>query len=306
MKKFFAAALAATVAMLCLFAGACAPVKGDGPADDTEYADVFLFMGQSNMGGRGDKAQSVVCGEGHGFEFRAVTDPTKLYPMAEPFGENENNDRIADIRGDETKKTGSLVSAFTEAYYRETGVPIVGVSASQGGTNSEEWQPGGGLVEEAAARLRLCLDYMYSQDVYTVRHIEMVWLQGESDAGNSVSYETYSANLANVVNAMKDAGVEHCFVIQIGSYMRSERPDRYEQYQVFQALQERMCREQADMTLVSKKLAGMPESMMQLSNHYLQPAYNIVGTDAGKNTAFYMQTGKAPVCTPYAEEDGAA
>ena len=59
--------------------------------------DLFLFMGQSNMAGRGivnqtwtEAAPAVL--PGAGYEFRAVTDPTRLYEMSEPFGVNENRE----------------------------------------------------------------------------------------------------------------------------------------------------------------------------------------------------------------------
>jgi hypothetical protein len=32
-----------------------------------------------------------VCKIGHGFEFRAVSNPTRLYDLVEPFGVNERN-----------------------------------------------------------------------------------------------------------------------------------------------------------------------------------------------------------------------
>ena len=53
--------------------------------------DIIIFMGQSNIAGRGstseiwpETAPEVM--EGAGWEFRAVTDPSKLYPIQEPFG----------------------------------------------------------------------------------------------------------------------------------------------------------------------------------------------------------------------------
>ena len=59
-----------------------------------ERADLFLFMGQSNMAGRGETCAAWPEGapallEGAGWEFRAVSDPTRLYPIGEPFGVNE-------------------------------------------------------------------------------------------------------------------------------------------------------------------------------------------------------------------------
>ncbi|MFK3936206.1 sialate O-acetylesterase [Alkalihalobacillus sp. NPDC078783] len=93
--------------------------------------DLVLFMGQSNIAGRGVAEDAPRVAEGHGFEFRAITDPTRLYPVTEPFGVNENKD---DGITEETK-TGSLVSAFINEYYSITKVPIVAVSASKGGSS---------------------------------------------------------------------------------------------------------------------------------------------------------------------------
>lgn len=263
--------------------------------------DVFVFMGQSNMAGRGDREKSIVCGKGHGYEFRPVSDPGILHDIEEPFGVNENNQGI----NDGTKKTGSLVSAFVESYYQLTGVPIIGISASQGGTSSSQWQPGGGKLEEAENRLSSCLDYLYSLDDLSVRHIEMVWLQGENDAGNQVPYATYKQNLQNIVDGMKEKGVEHCFTIQIGPYMASESQEKHDLYETFHAYQIRMAGEMEDVDLCSIKLSGVPESMMHDHNHFYQEAYNIVGMDAGRNVASYLLEGTMPELTPYSEADNA-
>lgn len=267
--------------------------------DKGEEVDVFVFMGQSNMAGRGDKEKATPCPEGHGYEFRAISDPSKLYDLEEPFGVNENDSHI----NDGTKKTGSLVSSFCEAYYQIRNVPIIGVSASQGGTSSAQWQPGGGMVEEAASRLSDCLDYLYSLDDLSIAHIEMVWLQGENDAGNAVSYEKYKNNLQNIVDVMKDAGVEHCFTIQIGPYMASESQEKHDLYEIFHQNQIKMAEEMEDVDLCSIKLSGVPESMMHDKNHFCQEAYNIVGLDAGANVAEYLEEGAMPELLPFQEGD---
>lgn len=53
--------------------------------------DLMVFMGQSNMAGRGEAEEAVQCPEEAGREFRAVSDPTRLYPVREPFGKEENH-----------------------------------------------------------------------------------------------------------------------------------------------------------------------------------------------------------------------
>ena len=57
----------------------------------TQLVDLIFFMGQSNMAGRGDAALAPAVPPGMGYEYRAVTDPAQLHPLAEPFGVNEND-----------------------------------------------------------------------------------------------------------------------------------------------------------------------------------------------------------------------
>ena len=297
MKKFIAIAGALALSLTVL----CACGKTIEPPDETNYADVFIFMGQSNMAGRGDYTKAVTVGEGHAYEFRAVTDPSTLYPVAEPFGVNENveggvNDGIKKV------DKGGLVSAFCEYYWQETGVPVIAISCSQGGTKVGEWQPGLGKLEDAQTRLQNCLYYMYSQDVYTVRHVNMVWLQGESDAPH-ITKDEYTGKLNNIIEGMVEVGVENCFIIQIGNYMASVNQDYHDLYLDMHRIQADFCAENDRAVLASIKLAGMPESMMHLNNHYLQPAYNIVGKDAGRNVASFIKTGIVPICVEYSEAD---
>ena len=56
-----------------------------------DTVDLVMFMGQSNMAGRGTASEAPVVPKGYGYEFRAISDPTKLYDIVEPFGVNENN-----------------------------------------------------------------------------------------------------------------------------------------------------------------------------------------------------------------------
>ena len=75
--------------------------------------DLLFFMGQSNMAGRGEAALAPVVAPGMGYEYRAVTDPDTLHPLAEPFGVNENDPAGVNEPG---MKTGSMVSSFVNAW----------------------------------------------------------------------------------------------------------------------------------------------------------------------------------------------
>lgn len=310
---------------LILSLSACSNTKDKEP-DLSNNIDVFIFMGQSNMGGRGNPdpskwpniVKSVKCQEGHGYEFRSVSDPTKLYPLEEPFGYSENNAGISDTKGDGGKKTGSLVSAFVEAYYEKTHVPVLAISASEGGTNSAAWgQNSSTLTKEAISRLDSALNFMYSSDEFTVRHINMVWLQGESDSGHFITEgvtdpatittpEKYKENTLNVIKRMQTVGVEKCFLITIGNYIPEVSQDNYYRYKQGQKIQEELCRENDDVVLTSIKLQDMPTEdgvWMHDNNHYFQNGYNILGNDAGKNAAEYILSGVQPICSKFTMSD---
>ena len=69
----------------------------------TQGIDLVLFIGQSNMAGRGivsaqwpQEAPKLL--EGAAWEYRAITTPDRLMPLEEPFGVDENKaDGINDV-----------------------------------------------------------------------------------------------------------------------------------------------------------------------------------------------------------------
>lgn len=92
-----------------------------------EIYDLILFAGQSNMAGRGivtDKwpQKAPVLVKGAGYEYRAITAPDRLCPIEEPFGADENN---PDGIFEPGMKTGSMVTAFVNEYYKLTHVQVL-------------------------------------------------------------------------------------------------------------------------------------------------------------------------------------
>lgn len=242
--------------------------------------DLVMFMGQSNMAGRGTASEAPAVPKGYGYEFRAISNQDKLYDIIEPFGVNENN-----INGinEPNMKTGSLVSAFVIEYYKLTNVPIVGVSASKGGSSIKEWQPGGSYLEDAIARFNTANTFLNNKG-YKVRKKFMVWCQGETDGDKDISPEEYKAKIKTMLEAMFNSGIENCFLIRIGNHR-----DLPAQYSKIQKAQTEFCNENKKVILVSTKFDEMVEvSLMKAPFHYKQTAYNIVGAEAGKNTAFYV------------------
>ena len=247
---------------------------------NNHVVDLVMFMGQSNMAGRGVASESIVCQPGHGYEFRAISDPTKLYDIIEPFGVNENNSSSGVT---ESSKTGSLVSAFCEKYYELTKIPIVAVSCSKGGTNAAFWAPGSKPLNDAIARYKLARTWLTEHD-YIIRHSYMVWLQGESDGGQGVTAAEYKTAMTNIVDAMMAEGIEKCFNIRVGN--AKTNPARHAQ--IIKA-QTNLCQTNKNIIMVCTMLDKMNEDgLMKDDYHLLQEGYNRVGTDAGTNAAFYV------------------
>ena len=247
--------------------------------------DLVMFVGQSNMAGRGTAEQAPSVPSGHGYEFRAITDPTQLYDVVEPFGVGEN------VAGaiTETTKTGSMVSSFINAYYGLTKRPIVGVSASRGGTRIIAWAPGGALLNDAINRFNIAQNWL-NDNGYTIRSKSMVWCQGESDGDNAMSGADYKTRLSNIVNTMLAEGIEKCYLVRIGNHR--DQPALYDE--IIQA-QTEICKTNPNIVLISTKFAGMAAAgLMKDQYHYTQEGYNIVGKDAGLNMAFYTNNHKEP------------
>ena len=246
--------------------------------------DVIMFMGQSNMSGcGGDAAQAPAVKERAGYEFRAISDPTKLYPITEPFGINEN--QIGGIIEYPGGKKGSLVSSFVNAYYEETGVPVIAVSASAGATASEYWtRPA--IVNDFVERHARVVVWLESNEC-SVRNQYVVWLQGESDADAGITAQQYSENMDNIIRPLFINGVQKVFIIRPGRTL----DDEHFFDDIIQA-QTEMSKDSDYYALASTLLAGFDTSYMVDQWHYCQTALNLLGEDAGRNVAYYTNQKK--------------
>lgn len=259
---------------------------------DSKVVDLFIFMGQSNMSGRGVAAEAPKVPEGWGFEYKAISDPGKLLHMVEPFGLDEDNaaSGVDDSNGTNgTKRKGSSVSALTIAYYEKTGVPVVGVSCSKGGSSTTFWMPGTKPLNDAIAR-QLEAEQWLADNGYTIRNNYMFWLQGESD--RSMAPETYKSNLIAIVKEMiEKTGVTNCMMLRVG---QQDTATATTKNPIIEA-QTELCQSYTEFVMASTLTAGFPDDgLMQDTWHYTQEGYDILGTDAGKNVAFYANNGIEP------------
>ena len=94
--------------------------------------------------------------------------------------------RDRDGINDGNMKTGSLVTAFVNACYQKTGVPIVGVSASKGGSSILQWQPGTPYLSDTLRRLAKARRFLEKEGIF-IRHTFMLWCQGETDGDHHMT-----------------------------------------------------------------------------------------------------------------------
>ncbi len=255
--------------------------------------DLVLFMGQSNMAGRGEAEKAPVCALEAGWEFRPVSDPGRPYPIREPFGLEEN--RKGGI-WDEGRKKGSLVSSFVNAYHQASGRRVAAVSASEGGTSTYDWLER--LVWDAADRLERAKAYLEETGA-APEHIFMVWCQGETDGDRGTTPEQYRRNFAKILEIMRKSGVQDCFLIQIGHFHEGFCPEGVggvdsrtleERYGRVREAQAQICREM-EHVYPAGSFEGYRE-LMKDSFHYRQEAYNEVGRLAGEEAARVLEAGR--------------
>ena len=260
----------------------------DNKTENTKTVDLAIFMGQSNMAGRGEYADATECPIGVGYEFRSVSNADMLFGVSEPFGKSENNDSINDNGSNGVdRRSGDMVSSLMNSYYAETGVPIVGVQASRGGTNIGYWNTAA-QKNEAQSRLTAAKTYL-EDNGYTVNHIFMVWCQGEADAdkiySGSQSAASYKSQTLNVFEYMKTVGVTDMFIVQTGHYNGDDDTDgkHDEAYVTVHDAQAELASENDNVYTVGSFLEF--KENMKDNYHFHQIAYNTVGIAAGKAIA---------------------
>ncbi len=251
--------------------------------NEKEFVDLFLFAGQSNMSGKGTASEAPTVKKG--YEFRSISDPSQLYPISEPFGLMENKlNGINDTWENMTvlRKSGSLVSSFANSYYSYTGIPIVGVSCSEGATTIAQWCSGSQRYKDLIERANNAATFLEKSSQYQLRHKYLVWCQGESDGDAGTTAKDYYQQLKNITDSLIEQKiVDYCFIIAIG-----ENANHPGLYSAIHDAQLKLCDDSENCILVSDSFLGMKNKNLMIDEyHYSQTGYNIVGTEAGENAA---------------------
>ena len=253
--------------------------------------DVVFFMGESNMSGFGGEASlAPKVSENAGVEFRAISDPTKLYPISEPFGKDENEpDGLNDYPG---AKKGSLVSSFVKEYNDLTGRRIVAVSASMGSADMDKWTSDG-VMKDVKNRFNTTLAFLEDND-YKAAHIYAVWLQGESDGLKGSAESTYKDALDKFMKPLFKSGLEKVFIIVPGRTI-----DYTDIYQNVINAQIDMCTNDDHYALATTVLTKVNTEFMTDQYQYNQHVLNYVGAEAAKSVAFFTENGVKKIVYDY-------
>jgi hypothetical protein len=263
--------------------------------DGRVIVDLIMFMGQSNMSGTGGNAQYAprVPG-GYGYEFRAISDPTRLYPIEEPFGINENvPGAIEDLP---IAKRGSMVSAFVNRYYELTGVPVVAVSASSGGRDTDFWMRDE-VEDDFAERQRRAQVWLESNNYY-IRKQYVIWLQGESDAEDGLTPELYNQNMDNIIRFLFIGGLQKVFIVTPGRTLTGKY---FFDNIVYSQIN--MCKTSGYYALATTVLNSVSTEYMVDEYHYNQSVLNVVGKEAAESAAYYTLYRKEKPLYNYRDND---
>ncbi|MCR5789435.1 MAG: sialate O-acetylesterase [Lachnospiraceae bacterium] len=252
--------------------------------DGKIIVDLVMFMGQSNMSGTGgNAAYAPTVPEGHGYEFRSMSDPTRLYPIVEPFGIKENS--LRGIMDFAVAKKGSLVSSFAIRYYEETGVPIVAVSASEGGTDTEFWLKST-TVSDIKERQKRAQVWLESNNYY-IRKQYVIWLQGESDALDNVTAESYQQNMDNIIRPLFIGGLHKVFFITPGRMISNK-----DFYSAIINAQIELGKKSGYYAVGTTILSAVSTEYMVDDLHYNQSVLNLIGDQAAISAAYYTDNAK--------------
>ena len=240
--------------------------------------DLIIFAGQSNMSGNGGNASlAPVVPAGAGYEYRPSASPGALYPLVEPFGRNETGF----ISDRPQFQNGSLVSSFVSTYFQKTGVPVIAVPATCGGTDSSYWAS---PVTKAdlLSRYNKAKAYLEKNN-FKVRRKFLVFLQGESDAVKGISEFDYKNNLTSTFQPLFAEGLEQVFIITPGYAVNGMYS-----YDVVVNAQKDLCNSNNMFTLASDILhTAAMNSYLDDAVHYNQQALNLAGSSAATRVAAF-------------------
>ena len=180
-----------------------------------------------------------------------------------------------------------MVTAFVNAYYQKTKMPVIAVPASAVGTGSVSWADF--RYKSVVTRVNAAKKLAQKKGL-TVRHTYLIWMQGENDAFAGMSAKQHTSNLKSMYQKIKKkTKMEQCFIIGLPKYYND--PEIANGYTRIRNAQTRLCKSSSSFTMGSAKAATLSAAYLQGDGlHLTQKALNLIGTDAGRNVGNYANS----------------
>ena len=173
-----------------------------------------------------------------------------------------------------------------QCVYSLTGVPVLGVSASKGGSVIAQWQPGGAYLNDTIRRMHAAFDFCAAHGI-VLRHRFLLWCQGESDGDHHTAPDVYAEQFCRMYETLRRENIEHCFLIGIGEY---NGPAADISYDAIRNAQYALANHRSDLTVVSRSFETMKvRGLMKDAFHYYQAGYNETGRTAGEACAVFVE-----------------
>lgn len=245
--------------------------------------DIIIFSGQSNMQGSTNEIGSAYA-QGC-LEYKFLTD--EFVEVQDPVGEDIGNDLLRSP----AKGCGTLVPSFCKAYAKNNG-SVIAMHCAKGNTSISEWLSG---TERYNALSEKCKrGIARAREKFEVGKIYFVWLQGESDALNKNSEDSYLSSLILLKNSLKkDLGIDKFGIIKVG-YFAEYAPwkpsaNKIDDENIMRA-QERAAQEDEDFIILTDICAELSVKIECLNPkeygpHYNNNALEIIGKEAGETLA---------------------
>lgn len=246
-------------------------------------ADLIIFAGQSNMMGHGTAKMAPKLIKGAGYEFKVVTNKKKLCTLKEPFGKGQDSGNL--VNGEYA--TGSMVTAFCNSYYKQTGRPVIAVNATVIGSGSVGWSKV--LYKDVISRINTATKRMQAMNV-PIKHVYLVWMQGENDVCAATPAEDYEKRIGGMLKRIVvKTPVEKAMMIQTGSIVFNigAKADA-DPAEVLKA-QKRICKNYSEyVTMICSMTPKLDDTYYQKDRlHLTQKALNKIGKYAGKVAGKY-------------------
>ncbi len=245
--------------------------------------DVIVFAGQSNMMGNGDFHSAPALTQGAGYAYNHVTNKRSFSVLKEPFGYGQDDSYF--MNG--SFCNGSMVTAFVNAYYKQTQTPVIAVPASATGSGSVSWKESRykGVIQRVNAAIKLA-----RKKKLKVRNVYMVWMQGENDAFAGMSASAHKKNLTSMVKKIKKkTPLKKCMVICIANYNKDEQIGK--NFKTIQNAQKSLCKSNKNFIMISTKATALTDRYFRTDGiHIVQSGLDKIGADAGKKAGKYANS----------------